>query len=71
MNIMIERGQAPNTIIRIDYPYEDEDGLAHIHFSDGRSLRSDGSVSHAGQGEHILTNKELKWLQANGYLMGR
>jgi hypothetical protein len=72
MQRLVNTGSAPSTIKRIDSPHiGDIGGMNHVHFTDGRTLNIDGTVSHSGQGVHSLTNKELEFLQANGWMMGQ
>ncbi|AZI57856.1 hypothetical protein EH165_06520 [Nakamurella antarctica] len=68
MNSAIARGQAPKGIFRIDtakVPNEQ----THVALGPGRgapSLNIDGTWKH-GQGEVVLTNKQISWLRANGW----
>ena len=66
MQKQVERGQAPNTVVRVDNP-KTQGQLPHIHFSDGTAMNIDGSVHDAMRGVHNLTNSERIWLFDNGW----
>ena len=65
MQKQVERGQAPRTVLRVDY--DKITGSTHVHFRDGTALNMDGSVHDAINGVHQLTNSELAWLLKNGW----
>ena len=66
MKKQVERGQATNTVIRVDNP-KTSGQLPHIHFSDGTAMNIDGSVHDAKNGIHNLTNSEWIWIYKNGW----
>ena len=66
MQKQVERGQAPNTVVRVDNP-KIPGQLPHIHFSDGTAMNIDGSVHDAMRGAHTLTNSERIWIFDNGW----
>lgn len=68
MGKMVERGQAPRTVERVDAGSPKTGEQDHIHFSDGTALNKDGTVHDVSNGTHVLTNKERKWLEENGWL---
>ena len=59
MQKQVERGKAPREIERVDKPHQ-KGGQNHVHFKDGSALNIDGTWK---EGEHILTNKEIKFLK--------
>ena len=59
----INKGRAPKSIIRADNKHQ-ETGQNHVHFKDGSALNIDGTWK---EGEHILTNKEIKFLKEYGW----
>ena len=66
MQKQVARGQAPNTVVRVDNP-KIPGQLPHIHFSDGTAMNIDGSVHDAMRGVHNLTNSERIWIFKNGW----
>lgn len=67
MNQAILRGGAPKGLTRVDrgkIPGEQ----THIHFEDGSALNMDGTWKHGGTS---LTNAQIKWLEANGWVVPR
>ena len=66
MQKMVERGQAPRTVIRVDGA-KVSGQLPHVHFNDGTALNIDGSVHDAVNGIHQLTKQEYIWLFENGW----
>lgn len=67
MNQQVQRGQAPNTVDRVDsarFPHEQP----HIEFKDGNALNIDGTWKHGGR---ALTNAEADWISGNGWSLPR
>jgi len=64
MQKQIERGQAPDTVLRIDIA-RIPGTKTHIHFTDGTSINIDGSVHDQMNGIHVFTNAEIKWFKDN------
>jgi RHS repeat-associated protein len=63
MNQQVQRGQAPNSVDRVDsprFPHE----KPHIEFKDGNALNNDGTWKHGGR---ELTNGEKEWITNNGW----
>jgi hypothetical protein len=63
LNQQVQRGQAPNSVDRVDsprFPYE----KPHIEFKDGNALNNDGTWKHGGR---VLTNAEKDWITQNGW----
>lgn len=63
MNQQVVRGQAPDSVDRVDVPrtpYE----KPHIEFKDGNALNNDGTWKHGGR---PLTNVEIDWIIENGW----
>ena len=73
MNTEIKRGQAPNSIDRVDHDESQREGSErdpckdHVHFKDGMVINRDGSRSHESRGWRPLTNKEKKWLDKHDW----
>lgn len=67
MNQQVQRGQAPDTVDRVDsarFPHEQP----HIEFKDGNALNIDGTWKHGGR---ALTNTEANWITSNGWSLPR
>jgi RHS repeat-associated protein len=60
----VEKGRAPKSIDRVDKGNPDLYEQDHIHFKDGSALNKDGSWKH---GNHILTRKEIRYVEKNGW----
>jgi len=63
LNKLVKTGKAPNSIIRFDLG-KIKGELNHAHFDNGAALNIDGTWKH---GSKVLTNKEIKFLQDNGW----
>jgi RHS repeat-associated protein len=65
MNQQVQKGQAPNSVDRVDsprFPFE----RPHIEFTDGNALNNDGTWKHGGR---QLTNAEKEWISQNGWTL--
>jgi hypothetical protein len=61
MNQEIKRGQAPSTIKRIDGASTNiGDSQDHVHFTDGKALKRDGTWKHGPP--RPLSRDEKAWL---------
>ncbi len=63
LNKLIKTGKIPKSIIRFDKGKIFGE-LDHVHFENGAALNVDGTWKH---GSKVLTNKEIKFLQQNGW----
>lgn len=63
LNKMISTEKAPSSIHRFDKG-KIKGELDHVHFENGAALNMDGTWKH---GDKILSNKEIEFLQQNGW----
>ncbi|MDR6969265.1 RHS repeat-associated protein [Flavobacterium arsenatis] len=63
LNKLVKTGKAPKSITRFDLG-KVKGEINHVHFDDGSALNIDGTWKHGGK---VLTNKEIKFLQENGW----
>jgi RHS repeat-associated protein len=63
MNQAIQKGQAPEGIVRVDTPKIPNE-LLHVHFDNDAALNIDGSWKH---GSTNLTKSQAAWLKKNGW----
>lgn len=69
MQRQVERGQAPNTVDRVDPAHTPGVGNSqpHVHFTDGTALNQDGTIHDAFNGVPKMTRKVVDWLTKNGW----
>lgn len=69
MQRQVERGQAPNSVDRIDPAHTPGIGSSqpHVHFTDGTALNQDGTIHDAFNGVPKMTKKVVDWLTQNGW----
>lgn len=58
----VKRGKVPESIERFDTQKGDQ--MPYMHFKDGAALYNDGTWRH---NKRKLSNKEIKYLQRNGW----
>jgi hypothetical protein len=63
LNKLVKIGKAPKSIKRFDLG-KVKGELNHVHFDNGAALNINGTWKH---GSKVLTNKEIKFLQENGW----
>uniref|UniRef100_A0A0N5A4N9 PT-TG domain-containing protein n=1 Tax=Parastrongyloides trichosuri TaxID=131310 RepID=A0A0N5A4N9_PARTI len=63
LNKLAKTGKAPKSITRFDLG-KVKGEINHVHFDNGAALNIDGTWKH---GSKVLTNKEIKFLQDNGW----
>ncbi|MDR2206282.1 MAG: RHS repeat-associated core domain-containing protein [Flavobacteriaceae bacterium] len=63
LNKLVKIGKAPKSILRFDLG-KVKGEINHVHFDNGAALNIDGTWKH---GSKVLTNKEIKFLQENGW----
>ncbi len=66
MQRQVEKGQAPNSVDRVDKgdPNNPGDKEPHIHFKDKSALTQSGAWKHGGRD---LTAAERKWITGNNW----
>jgi RHS repeat-associated protein len=70
MQKMVERGQSPKGIARVDPPHGPHSPEPHVHFDDGTSLSQSGRPGHKGKGIASPTRAQSEWLEENGWAGG-
>ena len=65
LNQLVKTGKAPKTITRFDIG-KVKGEINHVHFDNGAALNVDGTWKH---GFKNLTNKEIKLLKENGWII--
>lgn len=62
----IKKGKAPKGFKHF-HNMHTKGGQEHVHLEDGTSLNKDGSWKDGKNSQHKLTNKQIKYLQDNGW----
>ena len=63
LNKLVKTGKSPKSIVRFDLG-KIKGEMNHVHFDKGAALNKNGTWKH---GSKVLTNKEIKFLQQNGW----
>ncbi len=64
MRQQVQKGLAPESVVRVEYATENGTPKAHVHFEGGSSIYQDGTWRH---GWKKLSSAEKKWLKTNGW----